>query len=200
MTATLVGTDLVVPVVPRFLRRWRIAAGLVLVFALVSGGLWWYQGGAFLRLTSAGVGTSTTVGRIVNVGFDLQTSGSGPVTIDRVTAPHIRGLKLQFVGVEAPAGEGVGLTFGDLRYVVPLVGRRVPSTAELGAGNRQFQIVMRVTARAPGDYAVRGVTVDFHSGLRGRTAVAEGSLLCLTATRPGQIDTRPSDPFLARCP
>ena len=199
MTATLVGTDLVVPVEPRRDRRWQVAASVVLVIALVCGGFWWYRGGSFLHLTSAGVGTSTTIGTTVNVGFDLRTSGSGPVTIDRVTAPHIRGLKIQFVGVDAPMGEGVGLTYGSVRRAVPLAGRRVPSVTKLGGRARQFQIVMRVTARTPGDYAVRGVTVDFHSGRRGRTAVAEGSLLCLTATRPGQIDTRPADPFLARC-
>ena len=199
MTVVLVGIDLVTPVVPRRDRRWRVAAGVVLVIALAGGGHWWSRGGSFLHLTSAGVGTSTTIGTTVNVGFDVWTSGAGPVTIDRVTAPQVRGLRIRFVGVDAPIGRGVGLTYGGVRYTVPLAGRRVPNASPSADRARRIQIVMRVTARAPGDFAVRGVKVDFHSGPRPRTAVAEGSIFCLTATRPGQIDTRPPDPFLTRC-
>ncbi len=162
--------------------------GVLGVTVVLGTGWWWFRGGSFL---DAGGGTAIAGARpgvTTNVGLFPRTDG-GTVVLEGVDPPRIPGLRIRVVGVLAPPDGGVGLTYGPVAHRVRIRGQRVGATTDPRVAH--FQLAVRVTATRPGLYALGDLRVRYRSGLRHRTAVTRGTVLCLAVPGPPPVAPDP---------
>ncbi len=180
-------------------RQSRVLIVVLVAAALVAGVLGYrtLTGGPRLRLIGGNaIGGSAPIGVPFSVGIPMWTEGGSRVALDSVDADHSANVTVRYSLVTTGPGEGgIGAVTGSIDAWQPAAvdGAHVaqparkawgstcttagPAAASLcspqppgGADPGSTQLVVTVTATAPGPWSVTDFRVRYSSGVRARTA------------------------------